>query len=129
MSIYDVLRELHPGADPFVDFELRDDLDGQGIKIAKWDSKLGPMPDIKAGDFITASAEHEALKVKNKQIETIKVAALSGLAGIKDFETLQLVNELLSVIDNKNLTPWAQQAITNYNQAVAEMAAVDKPKQ
>lgn len=54
-----VLR-LHPNAKPIIDFVLRNDLDGRGVYIDKWDEeKLGPKPTIEAIETAAIEAENE----------------------------------------------------------------------
>lgn len=49
MSLFDAVMTFFPTAIPGIDFELRDDSDGQGPQIVRWDAeKLGKQPTAKA---------------------------------------------------------------------------------
>lgn len=51
------IKYLFPNADPLVDFELRDNSDGKGPYIARWDTaKLGAQPTVAALQSVSVAA-------------------------------------------------------------------------
>ena len=57
------IKHLFPNADPLVDFELRDNSDGKGPFIARWDAvKLGAQPTAAQLSAVTVVADIAAFK-------------------------------------------------------------------
>lgn len=57
------IKHLYPNADPLIDFELRDNSDGKGPFIARWDTaKLGPQPTPAQLSAVTVVADIAAFK-------------------------------------------------------------------
>lgn len=62
MNIGLVIRHLYPNADPFSDYLVQDDSDGNGPYLKHWDeAKLGPRPTQAELDAVdVAKIEHNA---------------------------------------------------------------------
>ena len=80
----DSIKRLFPNADPLVDFELRDNSDGNGPFIARWDiAKLGPQPTVLQLVGVAAVANLAAAKTKKlASLEASRKQAIDNLAPI-----------------------------------------------
>lgn len=68
MSLFDAVMSLYPTAVPGVDFELRDDSDGQGPQIVRWDAdKLGKQPTAK--EIQAASDAYDSAHVNDAVLD------------------------------------------------------------
>ena len=77
MNIANALKQLYPHAIPFVDYELRDDLDGQGIKVVLWNSdKLGVLPTV--NELVAASDAYD-VTISVPDVVTMRQARLALL--------------------------------------------------
>lgn len=71
------IKHLFPAADPLVDFELRDNSDGNGPFIARWDSvKLGAKPTKEALAAVTVEALAAATARKDSDKAKAELASI-----------------------------------------------------
>lgn len=68
MNIANALKNLYPNANPFTDYVLQDDLDGQGPRIVHW--SLGPMPTLE--ELQVASDAYDAAMTKKTFLDEVQ---------------------------------------------------------
>jgi hypothetical protein len=72
------IKHLFPNADPLVDFELRDNSDGKGPYIARWDiAKLGTQPTAAQLQEVASAAA--LTQAKTKQITLLEAAYTAAI--------------------------------------------------
>lgn len=82
------IKHLFPAADPLVDFELRDNSDGNGPFIARWDSvKLGAKPTKEALAAVTVEALAAATARKDSDKAKAELASidLASIRAIREY--------------------------------------------
>lgn len=72
------IKFLFPNADPLIDFELRDNSDGKGPYIARWDTaKLGTQPTAAQLQEVASAAA--LTQAKTKQITLLEAAYTAAI--------------------------------------------------
>jgi len=105
------IKHLYPNADPLLDFELRDNSDGKGPYITKWNAaKLGAQPtSLQLADVKVAAVLSESRRLKWQAIKAKRYAIQYGgiLVQTKwyhtDEESMSLYGTLLSMASEKAL--------------------------
>lgn len=82
------IKYLYPNAYPLVDFELRDDSNGAGPYIAKWDeSKLGQKPTKAELDAVSVVAEQARVDRETSDKAKTELASidLASIRAIREY--------------------------------------------
>lgn len=105
MNILNALKKLHPAAQVFVDYELQDDSDGNGVRIVKWNLP-DPLPTIEDLQSASDLYDIEILPAVNIKQQIFKLES--------DITNRRLREAVLG-IDNG----W----LANVNQQIADLRA------
>lgn len=92
MNIANALKHLYPNADPFADYSLRDDLNGEGVKIVAWN--LGEMPTLDELQAASDAYDAEQAELKIPNSVTMRQARLALLGS----GLLNTVNSAIAAI-------------------------------
>lgn len=82
------IKHLFPTADPLVDFELRDNSDGKGPFIARWDTvKLGPQPTSAALRAVSVAAANSAAAAEEstKALRALEKIDRDSIRSIREY--------------------------------------------